>query len=216
MWLPEGEPVGGVVVLHGAGSCKESHHDYARALRAAGLAALLYDQRGHGASDGPMDGRMLSDVVTMASLLRSESAVGELPLALRGSSMGGCVALLAAAEVDAAAVVAICPAPPAGLRRALLSGSLRFKADTQALERLLAGHDLYESVSKLTVPVLLMHAAGDEVVPVRVSHELSGHFQNPASRLIVVPGGHHRSVQRDPELQAASVKFIVQALAAVT
>ena len=216
LWLPNEEPAGGVVVLHGAGSCKETHHDYARTVLAAGLAALVYDQRGHGASEGPMDGRMLSDVLAMASLLRSQSGVGDLPIALRGSSMGGCVALLAAPVVDARAVVAICPAPPTGLRRALHAGSLQFEVDTEALERLLADSDIYETVAELTVPVLLMHAAGDEVVPVRVSRELSRHFLNPASRLIEVPGGHHRSVQHDPELQAVSAQFLVRALAAVT
>jgi hypothetical protein len=31
-WRPPREPViGGVVILHGADSCKESHHDFARA-----------------------------------------------------------------------------------------------------------------------------------------------------------------------------------------
>jgi hypothetical protein len=32
------------------------------------------------------------------------------------------------------------------------------------------------------------------------------------SRLITVPGGHHRSVQHDDELQAVSLKFIQRAL----
>jgi hypothetical protein len=34
----------------------------------------------------------------------------------------------------------------------------------------------------------------------------------PPSRLITVPGGHHRSIQHDEELQAVSLKFIVRAL----
>jgi hypothetical protein len=29
----------------------------------------------------------------------------------------------------------------------------------------------------------------------------------------VVPGGHHRSIQHDPELQAQTVKFILAAVA---
>jgi alpha-beta hydrolase superfamily lysophospholipase len=201
-----------VVVLHGAGSCKESHHDYARSLLAAGLAAILFDQRGHGASAGPMDGRVLSDVLLMASLLRSECGAAGLPIALRGSSMGGCLALLAAPVVEARAVVAICPAPPSGLRRGLDSGALGFDADAEALDRFLAGCNLDQTVDELSIPVLVMHAAGDEAVPVELSRELSQHFRNPASRLIVVPAGHHRSVQHDLELQAVSVSFILKAL----
>ncbi len=71
--------------------------------------------------------------------------------------------------------------------------------------------DLYAAVEELSTPILVMHAAGDEQVPVEHSRELSLHFRSPRSRLIVVPGGHHRSVQHDPELQAVSVKFLVKA-----
>jgi uncharacterized protein len=37
------------------------------------------------------------------------------------------------------------------------------------------------------------------------------HEAAQGSRLIEVPGGHHRSVQHDPELQAAAVQFLVRA-----
>jgi pimeloyl-ACP methyl ester carboxylesterase len=67
-------------------------------------------------------------------------------------------------------------------------------------------------VEALTVPLLLLHAAGDELVPVEHSRELARRVRSEGSRLIVVPGGHHRSVQHDPELQAVSVKFILGAL----
>src|SRR5437660_6219170 len=105
LWLPEGRPArGGVVILHGAGSCKESHHDYARVVLGAGLAAVAFDQRGHGASPGPMDARVLEDIAQMAALLR-ERAGGdaEFPIALRGSSMGGYFAIAAAPVARAAA-----------------------------------------------------------------------------------------------------------------
>jgi uncharacterized protein len=215
LWLPAPEKVtlGGVVVLHGAGSCKESHHDYARALIMAGLAAVTFDQRGHGESDGPMDGRVLDDVTTMASLLRSACERPELPIALRGSSMGGCLAILAAARAGAGAVVAICPASPDGLRRGLHAGRFQLEADVAELDALLDGCDLHSVVEDLSVPVLLLHAAGDEQVPVEHSRALAKHFRSAQSRLIVMPGGHHRSIQHDPELQAVSVKFILAALA---
>jgi alpha-beta hydrolase superfamily lysophospholipase len=215
LWLPAPEKVtlGGVVVLHGAGSCKESHHDYARALIAAGLAAVTFDQRGHGDSEGAMDGRVLADVTTMASLLRRACERPKLPIALRGSSMGGCLAILGAPAAGARAVVAICPASPEGLRRGLHSRRFQFQADVPAVDAVLAGFDLHAAVQELEAPLLLLHAAGDEQVPVEHSQELARHFHSEGSRLIVVPGGHHRSVQHDPELQAVSVKFILGALA---
>src|SRR4051794_9656976 len=88
LWLPDRPPSGGLVVLHGAGSCKENHHDMARAARTAGLAAVCFDQRGHGASSAALDGRVIDDVVRIATLLPR-------PIALRGSSMGGWLAIAA-------------------------------------------------------------------------------------------------------------------------
>jgi alpha-beta hydrolase superfamily lysophospholipase len=226
LWLPPaGVPVrGGILILHGAGSCKESHDDFARRALAAGFAALAFDQRGHGESPGPMDGCVLDDVGAMAELLRSRMGAGggaarsggggdHLPVVLRGSSMGGYLALVAASLVQAAAVVAICPAGAAMLRRGLREGAFEFDADVRALDGFLSGHHLIEAVRGLEIPVLLLHAEGDERVPVDHSRELAEHFRCADSRLIVVPGGHHRSVQHDPELQAASLRFIERVVA---
>ena len=81
------------------------------------------------------------------------------------------------------------------------------------LEVFLERHDLAEVARALDVTVLLLHAEGDERVPVQQSRELIGLMRSPCSRLIAVPGGHHRSVQHDSELQAASLRFIERALA---
>ena len=214
LWLPSGQPQGGVVILHGAGSCKEGHHDFARRLIAVGLAAIAFDQRGHGESDGPMDARVLQDVAAIAGVLRAACDAPPLPIAVRGSSMGGCLAILAASLVEARAVVAICPAPPEGLRRGLHARRFSFEADTRSLDEFLGQQNLPAAVEALEVPTLLLHAAGDEQVPVEYSRELARGLHADGSRLIVVPGGHHRSVQHDSELQAFSVRFLQKALAA--
>jgi pimeloyl-ACP methyl ester carboxylesterase len=95
----------------------------------------------------------------------------------------------------------------------LRAGTLRFDADGRSLDQVFAGHDLHAEVSALQIPVLLLHAAGDEQVPVEHSRELAKGLLSPASRLIVLPGGHHRSIQHDPEMQAVSVRFIGRAFA---
>lgn len=210
-WRPEAARAG-VVVVHGAGSVKESHFDFARAAVGAGLAVACFDQRGHGESEGRLDGRAVQDVVTIAERLRGLLGDPNAPLATRGSSMGGYLAILAAAPAAARAVVAICPASAEGLRRGVASGQLQFDADRPALETFLAAHELPTAVRALTVPLLLMHAEGDEIVPVAHSRELAELAGAAGSRLIAVPGGHHRSVQHDPELQAVSLRFLSTAL----
>lgn len=201
------------MVLHGAGSCKENHHDYARAATAFGLAAIVFDQRGHGASLGPMDDRALEDIAMIAAALRSALRDERAPIALRGSSMGGCLAIAAAAPCRAGAVVAICPASPEGLARGVRTGAMSFAVDPAAFDRLLANIDLEGVVRSLEVPLLLLHAEGDEQVPVAHTRRLAARMQSGASRLVIVPDGHHRSIQHDEQLQTQSLQFIVQSLA---
>jgi alpha-beta hydrolase superfamily lysophospholipase len=219
LWLPREpapHPRAGVVILHGAGSCKESHHDFARAAVATGLAAIAFDQRGHGASEGPMDGRAIEDVAMMAGRLRTAVGDERAPVALRGSSMGGYLSIVAARPSDADAVVAICPASAGGLRQGLASGRFDLAADVGAVDALLSAHDLDAAVAELAIPLLLLHAEGDEQVPVQHSRELASSMTAPGSRLIVIPGGHHRSIQHDEELQAVSLRFIERALGLLT
>jgi pimeloyl-ACP methyl ester carboxylesterase len=201
-------PSGGVVVLHGADSVKENHFDFARACAASGLAALAYDARGHGESEGALDGRAIADVARMADLLRERAGVEAI--GLRGSSMGGYFALAAAGASRAAGVVAICPASAAGLATGVRAGRFAFAAEVDALVALLDAHDETEAARALDVPLLLMHAEGDEVVPVQLSRAL--HAAAPRSKLVVTPGGHHRSIQHDEELQGAAVRFLARAL----
>jgi pimeloyl-ACP methyl ester carboxylesterase len=205
--LPEGEPWGGMVILHGAGSRKENHADMAAAAAASGLAVVRYDMRGHGETGGLLDGRALDDVAAAAALLLSG-----LPFALRGSSMGGYLALVAAEHAGASAVVAICPAPAPLLARGLRTGRLEVAADTAALEALLAAHPLDAAVAALELPVLIQHAEGDEQVPVSGSRALAALLRHPASRLRVTPGGDHRSVQHDPRARAAAVAWLREAV----
>ena len=204
LYRPDGPARGGVVICHGADSTKESHYDFARLLRANGVAAICFDQRGHGESEGALGARVLDDVAAMASLL----APG--PIGLRGSSMGGWLSIAAAERVRAAAVVAICPATTDGLLRGVRTGRFAFRANGDELQLVMAHIDLEVAAHDLGERLLLLHADGDEVVP--VEHSKALHAAAPGSRLVVAPGGHHRSIQHDPEFQAHSARFLAQRL----
>jgi pimeloyl-ACP methyl ester carboxylesterase len=210
LFMPEGEPKAGVVILHGGGSAKESHFDFARGCRADGIAALAYDARGHGRSEGEFGPGAFDDALAMIELLRGHTDA----IALRGSSMGGFQAIHAAArDQSLCAVVAICPAPDDLLLRALRSDvPLDFRCDVPAAEAWLETLDIYAAVAKLgpQTGLLLMHARGDEQVPWTVSEDLHAAAHEP-KRLLVLPGGHHRSLQHDLELQAVSRRFILAA-----
>src|SRR3954466_12751431 len=213
LFTPDGAPAAGVVICHGAGSAKESHFDFARTARDRGLAALAYHARGHGRSDGALGPGMVGDALAMCDLLR-EHGVGEV--AIRGSSLGGFTAILAAAgsHGTVGAVVALCPSPGDLLARGLRAGELQgFRARREQLERWLGIVNLTEAPASLgpATALLLMHARGDEQVPYTVSEDLYAAAAEP-KRLRVMPGGHPRSLQHDVELQNESLRFDERAL----
>ena len=211
LFVPEGEPKGGVVILHGAGSAKESHYDFGRLCRSYDLAALAYDARGHGRSVGEWGPTAPGDALAMCDLMREHAP----RVAIRGSSMGGFTAIHAASlDPSVAAVVAICAAPAQLLLRGLRAGRLQeFAVDEAATEPWLEGLDTFEAAAQLggSTALLLLHAKGDEQVPYTVSEQLHEAAHEP-KRLLVFPGGHHRSLQHDLEVQNLSARFIERAL----
>jgi alpha-beta hydrolase superfamily lysophospholipase len=213
LFVPDEPAAAGIVICHGAGSAKESHFEFARYARDSGLAALAFDMRGHGRSEGNMGPGTLDDVLRLCDLLSQHAPA----VAIRGSSMGGFCAISAAAQdrERVCAVVAICPAPEDFLLRGLRSGDLAdFRVDRTAAEHWLETTSLKESAASLSpTPLLLLHAQADERIPYTTSEELYEAAGDP-KRLVIVPGGNHRSVQHDLELHALTISFVRKAAAA--
>jgi uncharacterized protein len=215
LWLPESEPPWpAVVVLHGAGSCKENHADFSRLASASGWAALAYDPRGHGESEGEFSPAVVNDAARMARLLGEVEGVDQARVCTRGSSLGGFVAIHAAATSDAiAGAIAICPAPEALLLQGLKQERLEMRADREALEPWLQEHDLRDAVELIGAkPLILLHANADEQIPADHSTDLYERAADP-KKLVLVPGGHHRSVQHDAELQGVALRWLERTLA---
>jgi uncharacterized protein len=212
LFMPEGEPEGGVLVLHGAGSAKESHFDFARNAAAHGLAALAFDAPGHGRSGGAWGPSAIDHAVALLGLLRER---GCPQVTLRGSSMGGFSAILAGArDGDAAAVAAICPAPEDLLLRGVRADRFEFELDRQSVGPWLENEVSLRAAAASLAPrtaLLLMHAEGDEQVPAQVSRDLYQAAGRP-KRLLLMPGGHHRSLQHDMEMQAETIRFLLRAV----
>ena len=212
LFLPKEPPKAGILILHGASSAKESHFEFARAARAHGMAALAYDARGHGRSSGEFGPTAFGDALSMLDLLREHAPA----VALRGSSMGGFTAIhVAALEPSIAAVVAICPAPEDLMLRIVRSDEeLEWRLDRAAVEPWLERLSILEAIRRISpdAELLLMHAQGDDQVPWTVSEELHARAACERKRLLILPGGHHRSIQHDAELHGESLRFIERAV----
>ena len=225
LWLPAGDgPWPAVIVLHGAGSRKENHADYARAAVAHGLAALTFDNRGHGETEGPLGNGVIDDIGALAAWLAARPEVEDGRIGVRGSSMGGLLAVHAAAESpDIAAAVAICPAAEWMLAedvqreldgRPPRTGSAmsEMRVDAPALADWLDHHDVEDAAERMgSKPLLLIHARGDEVVPYTQSEKLYERAAEP-KRLVLLEGGHHRSAQHDAELQGESLRWLARSM----
>jgi pimeloyl-ACP methyl ester carboxylesterase len=221
LWLPVGEgPHPAVAVLHGAGSQKENHADFARAAINHGFAALTFDNRGHGETEGALGPRVVADIQKLLRMLGDRPEVDGGRIALRGSSMGGLLALhVAAVSAEVAAVVAICPAseemlledlrrvargesPPTG------SALESMRVDVAGLVPRLEEHDVRQLPELIgSTPLMIVHARGDEVVPYELSEQLFERAAEP-KRLLLLEGGDHRSAQHDAEIQGETLRWL--------
>lgn len=112
-WLPAGEPKAVVLALHGFNDYSHAFDEPAKAWAAAGIATYAYDQRGFG--ETPHRGlwageeRMLADLEAASRLLRRRHP--GTPFYILGESMGGALAMAAAAERPAAdGLILVAPA----------------------------------------------------------------------------------------------------------
>jgi alpha-beta hydrolase superfamily lysophospholipase len=74
VFLPEcasaDSPVPGAVLCHGFGSSHSAMQDSARIIARRGIAAFIFDFRGHGNSEGAVDGKQPDDAVDAWNVLR--------------------------------------------------------------------------------------------------------------------------------------------------
>ncbi|MXZ46337.1 MAG: alpha/beta fold hydrolase [Chloroflexi bacterium] len=102
-----------VVLMHGAANSSAVWRHWQEALVERGWGSHALDLRGHGRSEGSVDGATMSDYADdVAAFVET---LPETPV-LMGWSMGGLVALMVAARGHARACVALAPSVPADRR----------------------------------------------------------------------------------------------------
>ncbi len=119
--LPKQGPIhAAVVFVHGSGKQSRNIH-YAERFAAAGIAALVYDKRGAGASGGSYEGNqsvseknitlLADDAVAALTVLRNHPRTKDVPLGLTGISQAGWIVPLAAEQAPDLAFMVLWSAP---------------------------------------------------------------------------------------------------------
>jgi pimeloyl-ACP methyl ester carboxylesterase len=191
------------------------------ALRRHGLNILSVHLRGN-AWMGPA---AVGDLHDLLDVLRQ--CHGARRFILVGGSMGGSSVLAYAARrpLDIAACLAICPATDI----ARFAGHCRGNADKRPVFRdihaaivasygsepeanrdLFAAHSACRQAHRLTMPIALAHAAGDETIPVTESRALMAAMgDQKRCRYIEEPAGNHDSPLR---LMPSLLDWIIEQL----
>lgn len=213
---PRSRPRGTIIAVHGWRLEHRALLFHAMKLATEGWEVVLYDQRGHGRSGGKQitfgkrEGRDLQAVVDWA---RSREHFSP-PLVLFGTSMGGSTALMAAAEIEPSAVVAVAPYArlddvlPAAVRRFAPFFLRPFLTERRLDDALLhvqqlSGVPLQEMApigvaERVSAPVLLIHSRDDGFVPPRHGPWL--HERLPDSTLHEVENLSHEALLADRDL----------------
>jgi pimeloyl-ACP methyl ester carboxylesterase len=106
------EPVPGAVLCHGFGAAYRVMEPAARIMAAQGVASIIFDFRGHGASDGAIDGKMAEDVLDAWHALCQLPEVDSRRIGVAGHSLGAMSAIMAAEKMDSPRAIVALACPP--------------------------------------------------------------------------------------------------------
>jgi pimeloyl-ACP methyl ester carboxylesterase len=207
-----------VVLCHGFLSNKNSTTNKAltRLLIDQGIATFRFDFFGQGDSEGPFEQITVDTAVSQAvAALDLVKGKGYRRLGLIGSSFGGLVAILVAAQrSDLAAVGLKCPVPdfPEMLRLEFGEAGIDRWKRTHEIPDVTGGtrpvplsfafyenclrHDGYKVAEAITAPVLIVQGDHDEYVPLHQSHRLFDAIHAEKS-LGVLKGANHGFTKAD-------------------
>ena len=219
---PDGPTTCLAVLCHGFLSGKNSttNRTLTRLLNERGLATFRFDFFGQGDSDGPFE-----EITTTLAVHQTQAALdlvtarGYDRIGLVGSSFGGLVAILTAAQRrDLACLALKCPVVDFAEELRLKFGPeelARWQA-TDTIPNIMGGPDrvrlrygfyedclrqiAYGPAERITVPTLIVQGEQDECVPLHQSRQLRDALGGP-KRLELLPGANHQFTRGEDFLQ---------------
>lgn len=169
-----------------------------------GCNVLLYDYRGYGRSGGaPQEQGLYADARAMHAYLTATRKIPAEQIIAVGESLGSVISAHLAAERPVGAVV--------------LEGVFTSLADMAAASApFLAGlagdrFNTLASMPKITAPLLVMHSAEDEMIPVAQAEKVFAAAREPKT-LVRLRGGHNDAFLESGALFADSLRAFLAGL----
>jgi pimeloyl-ACP methyl ester carboxylesterase len=206
----EGRPV---FLVHGWGGSGEQMAGFVDALVARGHQAVVLDLPAHGASAGKR-----TQVVECSDALLAAARIFGDPAGVIAHSFGASVTTLGLARgLIAEALVFVAPLPSlaqgvqqfaqrARLPLDVMDRAARLIEQTVGVDRAII--DLAQAGPKLRVPLLCVHDASDQVIPLEKTREVVESW--PGARLFETRGLGHRRLLRSPEVIGHATAFLAQ------
>jgi len=182
-----------ILHFHGNGEIAADYDDLAPAFHEAGASLVCADFRGYGKSTGSpsmryltLDAHPVLDAVL--HLLHGRGHTG--PVVVMGRSLGSAPAIeLASCRPEVAGLVV-----ESGFARTLpLLGLLGIAVGLIGLDDV-EGEDNEDKMARVRVPVLLMHADSDMIVPLWHAERNHESTSSRTKKLVVIPAADHNTI----------------------
>ena len=200
-----------VLFLHGNDATIASRTNLAHyeRLRALGLNVMAPEYRGFaGLAGTPTEPGLAEDARAALTFLQDRERVPARRIIIYGWSLGSAVAVDLASQTEQAAV--ILEGAPASL---VALGQQRYPMFPVALIM----RNPFESIRKIDrirAPLLFLHSARDEIVPVAEGRRLMAAARSPAT-FVEVAGGHVTASETDPDRFYGAVREFLRPLGLV-
>lgn len=195
-----------IILCHGVGANKSDFTELAASLSKRGFFVLLFDFRAHGESGGSRTSlgyHEQKDIAAALGFLRTRQEMDQKRIGIYGFSLGGAVAILAAAKTGAFSAV-VADSAFTSLRdqaRDAITGFYHLPA-FPFLSLAILGYELYfqtrvDNVSPVGViakvaptPVLIIAGEGDKLIPADNGRKLFAAAREP-KELWIIPVADH-------------------------
>lgn len=169
-----------VIFFHGNCDTIADRWYVAQQYTAAGLSGLLFEYRGYGAMEGqPSQLALTRDAIQWIDWLAAQPEVDPQRIVLHGISLGGGIAVQAAAE-----------RPPAAMILESTFTSITALCQRLGLPSVLCRHPFRSDriVPRLDLPILVVHGSNDWLIPASHGRRLSALARN--ATYIETDAGH--------------------------